>query len=101
MSSIEQRQATLRDLSFALRHPDTWPKGFEWNYSDCHKCAMGLAFTMWPQQIKEPTTQAMVDGFGIPVTSASEIFTGAGRHATGSIKGVTPAIIADLIDELV
>ena len=100
MSSIEQRQATLRDLSFALRHPDTWPKDFDWNYSDCHKCAMGLSYRLWPQQIKEPTTQAMVDGFGMNVTVASEIFTAAGRHAS-SIKDVTPAIIADMIDELV
>ena len=100
MSSIEQRQATLRDLSFALRHPETWPKDFDWNYSDCNRCAMGLAHRMWPKQVPEPTTGAMVDAFGIPVSKASDIFTGAGRNGWSNL-GVRANHIADMIDELV
>jgi hypothetical protein len=42
----------------------------------------------------------MMDGFGMNVTAASEIFTAASRHAS-SIRGVTPTIIANMIDELV
>jgi len=100
MSSIEQRQATLRDLSFALRHPDTWPKDFDWNYADCNRCAMGLAHRMWPKQVPEPTTNAMMDAFGMNASQASDIFTGAGRQSYTNL-GVRPTRIADLIDELV
>ena len=100
MSSLDQRQATLRDLSNALRDPDNWPTGFSWNYADCNRCAMGLAHRMWPQQVKQPTTEAMTQAFGIEANKASDIFTGAGRHRM-SHAGITANQIANLIDELV
>lgn len=34
---------SLTALSYALRHPGTWPKDFVWDYSDCTTCAIGLA----------------------------------------------------------
>jgi hypothetical protein len=37
----------LRRLAFALRHPETWPDGFVWNFSYCENCAMGLACQLW------------------------------------------------------
>jgi hypothetical protein len=39
---------SLAALSYALRHPEMWPKGFEWDYSFCHSCAMGLTVQLWP-----------------------------------------------------
>jgi hypothetical protein len=37
----------LRRLAFALRNPQTWPKGFVWNFNACTQCAMGLACQLW------------------------------------------------------
>lgn len=34
-------------LIYALRHPETWPEGFEWDYSDCDHCALGVAMCLW------------------------------------------------------
>lgn len=38
---------TLHALSYALRHPEMWPKEFRWNFNECSQCAMGLAFALW------------------------------------------------------
>jgi hypothetical protein len=42
---------SLAALSYALRHPEMWPKGFEWDYSFCHSCAMGLTVQLWPDTV--------------------------------------------------
>jgi hypothetical protein len=39
-------------LSYALRHKETWPKGFTWNYRYCSGCALGLAVGLWPRNVK-------------------------------------------------
>lgn len=44
----------LKRLAFALRHPETWPKGFIWDYSDCRRCAIGLAFQLWLKLDEQP-----------------------------------------------
>ena len=93
MSSLDNRQATLKNLSYALRHRETWPAGFEWNYQDCYKCAMGLAHRMWPQQVAAPSSDVMAETFGMNPFDASMVFLHAGAPAT-------PEQIADKIDEL-
>lgn len=35
--------ADLRRLSFALKHPETWPSGFRFNYWRANTCAIGVA----------------------------------------------------------
>lgn len=42
---------SLVGLSYILRHPDTWPKGFKWNYDNCTACAIGLAHRLWKDDI--------------------------------------------------
>lgn len=37
---------TLESLAWRLRHPETWPEGFEWDYAKCSRCAMGLAYRL-------------------------------------------------------
>jgi hypothetical protein len=37
----------LVGLSYALRHPETWPKDFIWDYKSCDACAVGLARRLW------------------------------------------------------
>lgn len=44
---------SLRNLIFALRHRETWPKGFRWDFSDCSQCAMGLRYELWGKQAGE------------------------------------------------
>jgi hypothetical protein len=39
---------SLHALAYALRHPETWPPDFVWDYSDCECCAVGLALRLWP-----------------------------------------------------
>jgi hypothetical protein len=34
-------------LAYILRHKELWPPGFEFDYSDCCYCAMGLADQLW------------------------------------------------------
>lgn len=57
---------SLHALSYALRHPDTWPEGFMWNYNQCHQCAMGLAHQLW--NIQEA---AVTDGASIMARSSA------------------------------
>jgi hypothetical protein len=39
---------SLENLAFMLRHRETWPADFEWNYVYLETCAIGLADRMWP-----------------------------------------------------
>lgn len=48
LSKIMDRP-NLVGLSYGLRHPETWPADFVWNYSDCRTCGIGLALRLWPQ----------------------------------------------------
>ena len=47
----DMSKPSLVALSYCLRHPETWPEGFVWDYSECRKCAMGLAHQLWSQAI--------------------------------------------------
>lgn len=70
---------SLHALSYALRHPDTWPKDFIWNYNECEKCAMGLAHQLWAQipQTKPATAASiMARAFAMPYEAARSIFLG-------------------------
>lgn len=42
---------SLEGLAYLLRHPEKWPEGFKWDYSECSQCAMGLAFHLWNSQV--------------------------------------------------
>lgn len=70
---------SLGNLSYALRHPDTWPEGFVWNYGECTQCAMGLAHALW-QQVPKATKRTggsfMARAFALPFDVATSIFMG-------------------------
>jgi hypothetical protein len=38
---------SVEGLIYALRHPEVWPEGFVWDYSDCTTCALGLTYRLW------------------------------------------------------
>lgn len=86
---------SLDSLSYILRHPDTWPKNFVWNYAWCSNCAMGLAHKLWKSSIPTPinlkaaenqNTSTMAQQFGIPYSSAHKIFYEAGASRTEIIE---------------
>jgi hypothetical protein len=94
---------SLAALSFALRHPETWPEGFVWDYGNCETCAMGLANRLWGGILnKEPyageSACRMASVFGIRQEKAFEIFIFAPANRQLRLRGVTPTQIADLID---
>lgn len=104
LSSLMDRPS-LMGLSYALRHPETWPAKFTWNYDDCDTCAMGLAYQLWRSQMENPPRN--VDGyiswaarsFSMPFKVAKKAF----QHASvfthfGYYDHVTPEKVADVID---
>jgi len=108
---------SLHALSYALRHPDTWPAGFVWDFSNCTTCAMGLAHQLWNQIPNGGGAKASVSGaarsFALPYAEAKAIFLGsaewmpfktmkAGWLRTKTVcdmDAVTPEMVADQIDK--
>lgn len=106
---------SLHALSYALRHPDTWPDGFVWSYSHCNQCAMGLAHQLWHSSIPKPSSKrnvgssGMARAFKMPYDDASKIFflgSDAYRRKILGFKcgmidydSVTPEKVADAIDQ--
>src|SRR6185312_8366948 len=111
---------SLHALSYALRHPDTWPEAFVWNYAKCDHCAMGLAHQLWatiPSVNRTNGASFMARSFAIPFEDARSIFLGSeGQFAaawlpkkrTGfwfrpgyvsDFQSVTPEMVADQIDK--
>lgn len=89
---------SLRALSYALRHRECWPKTFEWNYSDCNTCAMGLSVVLW-KQLEFPCRSTMQEAFGITREDAELLFLAPIRRT--SYEKVTPEMVANRIDEFV
>lgn len=116
---------SLRGLAFALRHPETWPKGFVWDYSECDQCAMGLAYSLWLKADEDPPDGQDSDKyarqwvslisrrFSVPYRTAERIFFGIRvdveeQRLWGLLsprvtrkwrpKDVTPEMVADAID---
>ena len=102
--SNRENKPTIGALSFVLRHKELWPAGFEWDYSRCETCAMGLARLMWPKHVEDHNTDSMVKAFGISHDRAGRIFTGSYTYYTrGQISGyepVRPEHVADALDSI-
>ena len=39
---LPDRLMALKNLAWLLRHPNHWPEGFAWEYTDLDRCAVGL-----------------------------------------------------------
>ena len=39
---LPDRLLALKNLAWLLRHPNHWPEGFAWEYTDLDRCAVGL-----------------------------------------------------------
>jgi len=100
---------SLENLSYALRHPETWPKGFSWYFGHCNQCAMGLAHRLWSGPIHSfvsgrEAVSVMAREFAMPYEAAESIFmkqTGKRRFfgfVPRTYNGITPEMVADQID---
>ena len=94
MSDRKNGPPSLKPLSFMLRHKETWPEDFEWNFMSCDNCAMGLAKRTWSKHVREATTPEMSKAFGLTIGQCGIFTMGAADHT------ITPEMIADRIDSL-
>jgi hypothetical protein len=85
----------LQNLATVLRHREMWPTDFEWDYSQCSTCAMGLAWRLG--MISNCCTNTAAEEFGIPYNVAFRIFLWLAIER-GEGKNVTPEHVADAID---
>lgn len=85
-------------LCFALRNPTVWPRGFEWDYSCCETCAMGLAQELWG--LFHPASSLVGKAIGLPDGPAWEIFTEI--RLTGwcppAVRVVRPEHVAEALE---
>lgn len=114
----------LQNLAYCLRHPETWPKGFVWDFKNCTTCAMGLARALWSEvqftgRGDDNTREAvsvMAREFAMSFTDANRIFAGKAyggltppiieghlwwRRSIIDYDAVTPEMVADEIDRYV
>lgn len=105
---------SLVALSYSLRHPETWPQDFVWDYSSCATCAVGLALRLWPETLVLPDTQRMqitwiAREMALPWREAEMIFFELAPIQTARVgwfksvesfnfDAVTPDDVADAID---
>jgi hypothetical protein len=99
---------SLHALSYVLRHPDTWPDGFVWDYRYCDQCAMGLAHELWKDKVADTDiyngASIMARRFGMAFEEARAIFMEARgaprRYFIGprNYDAHTPERVADQID---
>lgn len=100
----EADQPSLEKLSYILRHPETWPKDFEWYFPRCSQCAMGLARKIW-----KDNHDTMEDMFALSIRDIHKLFVAGPKRFWiipsalfgNEYKSVTPEMIADRIDKYV
>ena len=102
MSNRRETTPSLRALVFALRHKETWPEGFVWDYAHCDNCAMGLAWKMWPQHISQPGVSEVSNAISANHIDAATVFLGPAnmRDRLRVKTPVTPEHIADQLESL-
>ena len=83
------RVPSVEALIWILRHPDTWPDNFRWDYRKCNDCALGLMYHFWGTL---PLSASEV--LGISFSDGQRIFTGLGR----SMGDVTATDVADELE---
>ena len=89
---------TLEGLAYALRHREVWPEGFEWDYSLCETCAIGMARELWDstRNLDLPDIFNISVMFNISVDTAFDIFVWLGLDSTCAT--ITPDYVAAAID---
>ena len=91
---------SLSELSYRLRHRDTWPPGFTWRYESINHCAMALAYRTWPALLQTNGLRGFDAAFGLEPLQTNWIFGSAASAFGVETADVTPEMVADLIDEV-
>ena len=87
---------SLENLAYALRHRETWPLGFRWNYCSAYGCAIGLAERLWGRQAPLSVVDAPNDS---PIFFRCRVpFVWWKPFARRWMKDVQPEHVADAID---
>lgn len=112
--NFRKEVSTLSILAYNLRHPETWPEGFTWEFNFCDSCAMGLALQLFAS-IADVDTWEQEDWvswtarkFAMPYEEVERIFV-TNQWATVPfffgrftrrvpMERITPGMVADEID---
>lgn len=90
---VVEQTPSLTMLSEILRDKSRWPKGFEWDYSNCATCAMGLAERLFNIVVArdesglapvEIHVSGVADAFKMPHKEAKNIFVQMGLDIDGT-----------------
>jgi hypothetical protein len=88
---VDLDKPSLAGLSYSLRHPETWPPDFVWDYAEFDQCAMALFERLWNTEFERLERK-------IGSKAACEIFVYAGNARRIDRDAVTPEMVADDID---
>ncbi len=95
---LDLSKPSLQALSHILRHKELWPDEFEWNFADCHHCAMGLAYKLWRDSIESPHARSM-SLLGMTINEAYNLFVFPIPPPSPIPWDLTPEYIASTIDQ--
>lgn len=96
------RRADLIDM---LRDRTRWPEGFVWEFSNCHRCGMGLLLEKYGYGPVEVGTQARIaELLGLSLLQVAAVFTIPSRgfenphERLAAMALVTPEMVADRLE---
>jgi hypothetical protein len=95
---LDLSKPSIQALSYALRHKETWPEEFIWNFNECHTCAMGLACKLW--NLIDPNTFTVSRAIGIDWPASGYVFLRGGYGGVCGSK-ITPEMVANQLDKLI
>lgn len=98
---LDLTKPSLKALSYILRHKELWPEGFEWGFTRCESCAMGLAYELWQLGNRKRCTifsmgRKLTEVFAMKRETFSNIFED--KRPLYHTWNVTPEMVADQID---
>jgi hypothetical protein len=103
MLDVDLSEPSLQGLSHILRHRESWPEGFKWDYRDHEQCAMGLTLAFWKIKIDEDMSIMEFDFeklFGITPRQFDAIFFAVNDRLDIFMVDVWPEMVADEIDNI-
>jgi hypothetical protein len=90
---------SAKGMVYILRHPETWPPNFRWDYSYCSHCAIGLGHAFWGTYDRERLAAAI----GLNEATSMNIFVDLNRVLGFEDQGkmaITPEHVADAIERV-
>ncbi len=71
---LDLSKLTLKNLSWVLRHREAWPPGQRWDYSQAPTCAIGLAASRWPNDLRSFDINLLGDNLNLSRTMTHKFF---------------------------